>query len=175
MRDTLSVVAGRELDERIAVDVMGWLWKRDQDYYISGYGRDDKPIRQNRGPAYRFLVAPDSMYAELPAANGDEQVRHRIPRALPPEFPHYSTATAAAWLVVEKMTTEAEGWERWSFGLFFDSDPKQWSARFAFMMMDARGEREYPLYEGEADADTVPMAICLAALASVAASQKAPV
>lgn len=79
--------AGRELDALVAEKVMGWMWKRDQDFN-AGTGRA-------MGPPYRFLVAPDDdLFAGMEPANGDEVVRQR---GWHPPPPRYSTDIAAAW------------------------------------------------------------------------------
>ena len=70
---------------------------------------------------------------------------------------------ADAWLVVEKLTANRDGWEAWDFGMFFDGDASEWTARFSFMMLN-EDDWQFPLYEHEATAATAPLAICLAAL-----------
>lgn len=142
--------AGRELDVEIAEKVMGCSVLHTTEANL--FGAD--VLCQCESGAHAYAGFDDEDLLPIPS------------------LARYSKNISAAFLVVEKMTTEAEGWERWSFGLFFDGDSKRWTARFSFMMMGARGEKEYPLYEGEADAETAPLAICLAALASVSLTDK---
>lgn len=84
---------------------------------------------------------------------GDAEVDGRIPQP-------YSTRIEDAWLVVEKM--RADGWR-----VRLDDEPEGWGAWFR------RGhdpiDPMIPLYEGDVRLASMPHAICLAALAALAA------
>lgn len=113
---------GRELDALVAEKVMGWRWRG--------------------GRGLKLLVAPEAdTWYEL---RGDERIAADAFR----DVPHYSTAIAAAWLVVEGL--RAEGWD------FSLRNYSTWTATFDRM------DRGAPVHD--ADGSTAPLAICRAAL-----------
>lgn len=164
----------RELDALIAEKVFGWEWKLDQD------DRGGDPISE----VYRVICDPRLWggYELLGMATGAELAR--IDRPYNGQNPpHYSTDITAAWEVVVEVQRQHPGW-RFSLlggdrpfgyqlveggGYICDRSvvyPFGWHARFFGGEDPTVG---YPLSNGEADADTAPLAICLAALKAVAA------
>ena len=71
--------------------------------------------------------------------------------ALGGELPHYSTQIADAWLVAEKICGD-EGHFELERLYWFNAKKTGWMAIF---------------HKGDAEADTAPLAICLAALKSI--------
>lgn len=119
---------GRELDMRIAVDVMGWT----------------KSVQVH--PEMRAITLQD-LYNDP-----------SIP------MPHYSTDIAAAWLVVEKFNQTMP--KTWTFNLFGSGN--DWHVEID--SNDGRFLQNGPSVQVFERAETVPLAICLAAMKVVNAS-----
>jgi len=134
--EIMALEAGRELDVLVA-ETMGWVWLRFKPSHKKDVGFVRKPY------------PPDSWEAAHKSrANGDEP----LSRLWDYNMPHYSTGVAAAWGVVEKLTPLKFG-----FNLAIESPP------------GPQGDWEALFYNGAshnfyAYADTVPLAICRAAL-----------
>lgn len=138
--DTLK--AGRELDALIAERVMGYVWRRF-DYPPAGGG-------YKYGKPWKWLsTATNGADVE----GGEERYIDNV-RA-------YSTDIAAAWLVVEQMRkgVGAKQFQLDSIG-FGNSDEGEWRCMFS---RDVDGQLRLHI----ADADTAPLAICLAAVAAL--------
>jgi hypothetical protein len=144
-REITAFPPGRALDALVAEHVMGLMVKPIT--FIDGRG--PRPERGTVGKPYKM-------------ADGRMGVSALI-------IPSYSTEMAAAWEVVEKITqsiVEAKEGQWWLDGLGFNpddtSDPRtdRWRCWFT-------SERGGARIEASAEADTAPLAICLAALRAV--------
>jgi hypothetical protein len=123
------MIAGRELDALVAEKVMGW--REIHRSLFTGYK-----------PGHKGKIQKVSCSPRLGC--------HRIP--------NYSTDIAAAWEVVEKVTS-AVGPHREEFN-FSMGGPRRnkWTCQFCPGCV---------CHPAEASADTVPLAICLAALKAI--------
>lgn len=132
----------RELDALVAEKVMGFVWRRNKTE------RSDYPDHKNYPKGADFLVPPGEQLgfgrkrADGFRLSGDTY--HWVPR--------YSTRIDAAWDVVEKMNCH----------LVLSVDPKDIKPRYAVVYVGGRKKRD-----GDAQAETMPRAICLAALAAL--------
>ena len=139
--------AGRELDAEVAEKVMGWHWYAPEFVYQGYVGYADLLAPKSNQVRGRIIMA-----ANDPRLEGMEMGNFA---------PHYSTDIAAAWLVVEKMAEIA------FLRLEVDGCPSAGFDRSAWCSFGGIGQRGIMV---EARADTVPLAICLAALAALAPS-----
>lgn len=98
-----AVEAGRERDALVAEKVMGWTWKRDQPFRVD--------TKEKYGEPWRFLVAPDSMFAGMQSADGSETVKQNGHI----EAPHYSTDIAAAWSILARIHGTSATAPEWLF------------------------------------------------------------
>ena len=144
---TATLKAGRELDDRVAVSVMGW-----EVFTLSYFGTEDETPRMRELHDWLTRVGIESVgvyYIDV------ERDFWRDSDDFQP-----STDIAAAWEVVEKV--------REHFNFELDGDDV-WQVWFRpFRMRDG-----YRVYYGIAvsdSGDTAPLAICLAALKAVAES-----
>ena len=135
--------AGRELDARIAEEVMGWSVCR------KGEKVDGPTLLRS---SLKEGVATEDVY------------RYRDNPYSPFSLPHYSTRIQDAWLVVEKMTEEG-----FCPALLYDDDGRWALSTDGIQNLPGKGEVLYTSFAIESDmlADTAPLAICLAALAVV--------
>ena len=123
MSKGVEVRAGRELDERVAAEVMGWT----------------------------FVTFPDGVCPEVKHWHREDGEHVALPG--------FSTSIAAAWRVVEKLNGAG-------FSVYVGKSPtaQTWDVRG---WKEARaGSREHEGSHFIEHADTAPLAICLAALAS---------
>ncbi len=147
--DDLDRIEGRDLDERVAMEVLGHVWMHDE------YGSlltlpypDDEPLEQDdlkpgRGEPKDGDVHPD----------------------------HYSTSMDYAWLVVEHLV--AQGWTCSLNTALYAASPGSYAdCRFQKWLPDAehRGQVRVML-DGDDHASTMPLAICRAALRAVEAER----
>jgi hypothetical protein len=98
-----------------------------------------------------------------------EDVRHLVThdwacekKQVNPACPHYSTDIAAAWLIVERLRPA----EDTRYGVTIESDGAGWYCT----VEDADVEWDDPAHTSVAYGETLPLAICRAALASVGAT-----
>lgn len=85
------------------------------------------------------------------------------------QTPRYSTDIAAAWQVVEKWRAKGEGFQLDSLGFTGVEGETDAAWRCSFMDATDGGMEHY-----SAEAETAPLAICLAALAAVESVAPAP-
>ena len=133
--------ADRELDARIAEDVMGWIpWleKRGEYTHVVWQKDEMEPYRRSRNWESQVERYTKTTWSEI------DPMEHVVY-----EFFKPSTQIADAWLVVEKLGGVV-GIDR--FPKYDDPDEWYWDVGFN---------------KGTAQADTAPLAICLAALAVV--------
>lgn len=163
--DTVSepMAAGRELDALVAEKVMGltvvahdWPCGYDPEcgYYeasmFAGFRDGDGSWYAERGPVH--VRAGVDLWPPRPSFHEpDRLIAHVDP------VPAYSTDIAAAWAVVEQVEDTGNGWV---FSLAHRVIPDCWVARFTPLAVTGLVSEE---------ADTVPLAICRAALAAVGA------
>ncbi len=140
--------AGRELDQRVAIEIMGWGWCARQSSKwlapLSTIGYDD-----------------GSFEGVVRAARDDDEAEHPWwledrSRTNPPHdvVPHYSTSLVDAWLVVEKMTRGIENGDTWDFDLHYAGDSteaRSWRAGFQLWV---NPESPGPWSSGYAEAST---------------------
>src|SRR5262245_9196319 len=138
---------GRELDALIAEKVMGWKW------YVG-------VANLGSGPKYRYLDEPNEWNPLRPEWDGVTEMPIGHPAAQDSRFPYYSDDISAAWLVVEKLTTTTKQW------FHYEQSSTTCTAIF---QNDA-----YEGWDACSEADTVPLAICRAALKAVSAQQEHP-
>jgi hypothetical protein len=135
--EILNMPAGREMNALIAEKVTGWK-AIHAEYKCNGeyFFRCDACGGYGHGNCY---------------GNGDGAIQIKCGEYTvccdEAEMPAYSTDISAAWEVVEKM--KADGWE-----FYFEWKDEPW----------ALFENDECLLDKYADADTVPLAICKAAL-----------
>lgn len=151
------MIAGRELDAAIAEKVMGWA-RVGADWHIKPQHRPslDRPGEvfdewDAKGP-HDFLIPPGA------------GIHHRQGVSFcgceyDGEIPPYSTSIEAAWQVVEQLATD-EYWPIYVKSIYRDHAP--W---FIVTAMLPNG------MEVLDEADTAPLAICLAALKAVGGRQ----
>lgn len=133
--------AGRELDALVAEKIFGSLWR--------AYRSDDE-----EKSVIRLFAPSRADYCEEIQYKNQWGTSSGFYPTDYPDLPAYSTDIAAAWEVVEKVGT---GWLYLS--LLQDSDKVAGYWRAAFHRL-----KETPQL---VDADTAPLAICLAALKAV--------
>lgn len=144
MMDELQ--AGRELDARIAVEVMGWKRMSWHDYQ-SSQGQHDARTKEL---TYGWHL-PSGEMVDVRAEDCDDYY-------CPTSAWSPSTDIEDAWDVVEKFDTQIV-----SLGRVLDG---RW--RCSFMYADSRLQRDTSVY-----ALTAPIAICKAALKAVAVKEEA--
>lgn len=137
--------AGRELDNLVAENVMGW----------TACGVWDAYERTADGAHVRCEPQPDSSYVGCPPNAARDFWDGKRTSTMEP-VPSYSTDASAAWGVVERMVKDGWACEIWNAG--GDGDQGIWWCRFGVY---------------KAEADTMPMAVSLAAL-QTAETQKPP-
>lgn len=135
--------AGRELDTEIAASIMGLI--ACPDWKIVNFGSAGGPAVQSKcshaaGTCYS-LVETGSMFGTVGGC------------------PRYSTDIVAAWTVVEHLMATLDGA---IFSLI--SAHGEWEAGFGYW---APGEQWIAHDSAPQTVDTAPLAICLAALATV--------
>jgi hypothetical protein len=159
MAETLK--AGRELDERVAIELFGWKWLAYLSVPARGTPGYPKKCR------VRSLSSPEKVADErwqrywaregvdVADATGDEP--HEYDGAF---LPAYSTDISAAFSVVERMREKDFHFELTAFD---ELHGKTWDADF--VLWDKNGNR---LRRGNYECDSAPEAICRAALAAMA-------
>lgn len=139
------MTASRELDAEIAEKVMGWMWVEHspKQQALPGF---TSVVRFLADPKWVKGLGSDPSWFIVPA-----DMTTPVAEDVDAGIPHYSTDIAAAWQVVEKMRerglnvsiTADYGWRApWECCMYLPGAREQWPC---------------------ADADTAPMAICLAA------------
>jgi hypothetical protein len=153
-----KMIVGRDLDALVAEKVMGWVWLEKES--------DKSAIVMNE----RCLVYPD--FEEKVNRSGDDAI------IILPGIPDYSTDIASAWEVVEKL--RADDWLVTVKAMpdcasyLIEGSRSEYDApcsdrhvgngkQGCFAENMRKGINEWRRSEG-AIADTVPLAICLAAL-----------
>jgi hypothetical protein len=96
------------------------------------------------GPNFVMAYGVPPTYAEQIALQGTGEGRNHVPR--------YTTSMAAAWQVVEKLNCH----------IVLTVDPADIKPRYAVVYLEGR-----KLRNGDAQGETMPRAICLAALRRV--------
>jgi hypothetical protein len=160
MPTTTTLDAGRELDQRVAIEVMGWGW-------MTGTSGDVLPFK-------RWLVPPEEVGdwgndhpADLSLPQEEPWWLDTDPRNHPSDrrlVPHYSTDIAAAWLVVEKLQGAGDPLKDWFLTLQWSG--AEWTATFD------RNPDVFEAHEVYAREASVPLAICRAALAAIAGANQ---
>jgi hypothetical protein len=147
--------AGRELDALVAEKVMGTItWTHGKAFVTQPNGCRSLGIAVfPNGVDERFVIRDGNANGNWSRGDGNRWMTEALP--------HYSTDIAAAWQVVEFLQRE---WDRLDekesqFWRFEDCHPHGWIAR---VIWPHDGEAEI----ASVDADTAPLAICLAALAA---------
>ncbi len=137
--------AGREMDERVAIEVMGWGWCMPESGPRAGW------------VTFASLLPPDSPDKRVVVAEDDVRLMQCERDVL--AVPHYSTDIAAAWLVVEAMQTFNED----GYHAVLKTPFTLGNAYIAgFTPHGVTGWNGAPDFVGFAT--TAPHAICLAAL-----------
>jgi hypothetical protein len=148
----MDMKAGRELDALVAEKVMGITVIHDWDCgYMPECGNYEADM-----PAYTDETFEDLCVPLRPAKSGgffDEigPVHEELNSIIP--VPFYSTSIEAAWVVVGKLR------ERWGVELYGRGD--------GWACLVEEGDEVSGHYIAEGDADTVALAICLAAIKCV--------
>lgn len=162
--DATTMPAGREMDAEIARLVFGYELKRCGVYDSPDDGRAcvcafcEFPDNELSCPGDRFDHREDWCYVE---GNGLDVV------------PAYSTDVAAAFTVIEKLKrTEYQGWGDtvMAWGNFGDDPTPRAGAQMCYpakLSWRVRIDDEKTGRGAEAYADTLPLAICRAALDAV--------
>jgi hypothetical protein len=144
---TAATREDRELDQRVAIEIMGWGWMTSA------------PAHTQVLPFKRWLVPPEEYGDWGHVRPADLSLPEEEPwwlddaRRLPAELkrvPHFSTDITAAWPVVEKM--ERNGYE-------YEIHGKTRGYYVWFHRKYEGGRSAHPC-------ETIPLAICLAALAA---------
>jgi len=133
-----NMEAGREMDARVAEEVMGWEWMRQEPGHKYGGG---SILTKEKCKAH--LIQPDYKWIEWCELIPDDG---QYPRGMNHSIPHYSTDIAAAWEVVEKL-------DRGPVVIRVTAGPET--------IVQFIG------YGGGASGPTAPLAICRAALHAV--------
>ena len=132
--------AGRELDALVAERVMGYVWK-------------------DESPSGRFLNSPEGWPAGYVPQGSSEMTWTS-------HLPHYSTDIAAAWLVVERLMNVDADDASHRYCLDFRADREPWGSDAPFVVEIRTQNAKRLAY---VSADTMPLAICRAALAALGA------
>ena len=129
----------RELDAKVATEVRGWRWPEDRCEWC-GWTYDEDGIG---------CLPNDCSQRPMPKVKQST------------DYPHYSTDIAAAMLVVEKLREMGYTTLRLSTG---GNLGDRWQCHCAdkWRQISREGDKDY-----FANADTLPLAICLAALKAV--------
>lgn len=161
MADTTTLQAGRELDAMVAERVMGWKVVG----YVDAWGEcgPEEPMAEpGDHPAY-----VEECICEWVRQNNVEYGKdpehgwiHGHSWQCLAIVPEHSTSVAAAWEVVEKM--RERGWQ-----LHLQGPHGGWRARFVWWGETIPVVGARPRIDPHADADTAPLAICLAAIQAV--------
>lgn len=135
---------GPDLDKAIAEKVMGWKW------YACQWGNQ---------PRLKYLDDPKKRggFPDNPEANGDEILAQDAFRYLP----SYSMNISHAFDVVAHM--EGEGY-RWDFMKLGDHVVAAFTCPLG--PCERHGNPNHDFHEGSGEAETLPLAICRAALAA---------
>ncbi len=147
-----GLTAGRELDSEIAEKVMGYSGR-----VIVRRGRS---LKSSGEPLVAFRISPSRFecgaYETHWLLDGTKLY---CGKPFSPRFaPHFSTDIAAAWLVVERLAAISP---QQDFHLEH-MEGAGWTASCCFNRADGG-------WDGWRNADTAPLAICLAALQAVSA------
>lgn len=137
-------IDARELDARVAVEIMGWAWYTfmNTNYVFGPYAE-----------AWGYVFGLDSWSGWTSGRNGETTEIDPVSLSGREGPPRYSSEMSDSWLVVEKM--EAEGFD-WTVSPNETEFNRQ------------RGPKGDCLYGTSNPAMTsVPGAICLAALAAI--------
>ena len=158
----MKLAAGRELDALVAEKVMGWKW-----WKYPAPNRKQRlltiiapPVKDGRGFANHIdriwqpsdcLTPRFSDWDSIMWSDDGFEIWQR-------GLPHYSTDIAAAWQVVEKLLEILP-----QGGIHIEHlDYQGWSVSMCFKKAEGG-------WDGWVDAETIPLAICLAALAAAEA------
>lgn len=144
--DIDKLEAGRELDALIAERVMGWKWCASPNTFKPG-----RPWRRWLAEPYRNMPVWDGV-TEMPIDGLFDEESNVL---------YYSTDIAAAWEVVEKLR------ETWPVVLV-TVGPKHYDVE---INTDKGSPSHYRLVE-DAQAETLPLAICRAALKAISTQEK---
>ena len=145
---------GRALDALVAEKIFGWVWIRSLAHYPPPRGRE---WQRELCPGDK-VPKPSEAGDWLPA-HGDEPANETT-QIWEGSIPRYSTDIAAAWQVLEHLKTLGDYPEEVLM--------LSWNPRSDWWVHSERYPRSI-----EVNAETAPLAICLAALAAVGVETEA--
>lgn len=86
----MEIKQGKELDEKLAIECLGWTWR-----ILQGF---DKETGEPTGDPVRFLAPPDPMFDGFPHWGGEEcEIKQDL------RVPKLSSRIKDAWLLVDEL------------------------------------------------------------------------